>query len=54
MLASASSFDADFTNKPKVTGNLSDFFEEAYTYHGRDLNIVYKKVIRDVNISEVF
>lgn len=54
MLASASSFDADFTGKAKVTGNLPDFFEEAYAYHRRGLNIVYKKVIWDVNISEVF
>jgi hypothetical protein len=31
MLPFAESFNIDFTNKPQVTGNFSDFFEEAYT-----------------------
>lgn len=53
MLASANSFKADFTNKPKVTGDLSDFFEEVYTYHIHDLIIVYKVVIY-VKINEIF
>lgn len=53
MLASANSFKADFTNKPKVTGDLSHLFEEVYTYNIHDFIIVYKVVI-DVKISEIF
>lgn len=52
MLPSANSFKADFTNKPKVKGDLSDFFE-VYTYHIHNFIIVYKVVI-DVKISEIF
>lgn len=53
MLASANSFKADFTNKPKVTDDLSHFFEEVYTCHKHDFIIGYKVVI-DVKISEIF
>lgn len=54
MLPSANSFYIDFTNKPMVTDNLSDFFEEAYTDHSCNLNIINKKVIIVVQISEIF
>lgn len=55
MLPSANSFYIDFTNKPTVTDNLSNFFEEAYTDHKCNLNIIYKKVIITVvKISEIF
>lgn len=55
MLPSANSFYVEFTNKPKVTDNLSYSFEEAYTDHRRNLNIIYKNVIMtDVKISEIF
>lgn len=37
-----------------VTDNLSDFFEEAYTDHSCNLNIINKKVITVVQISEIF
>lgn len=55
MLPSTNILNADFTNKPQVTGKLSDFSEEAYIYHRCNLNIVYKRVIiREVKISEIF
>lgn len=54
MLLSAKSFYVDFTNKPKVTGNLPDFFEEAYTDHRCNLSIVHQQVIGDVKIVKYF
>ena len=54
MYPSAKSFYVDFTNKPKVTGNCPDFFEEAYTDHRCNLDIVHQQVLGDVKIANYF